>query len=396
MKPSRVTTARKLPHTLGVAAAIAAGACGTTSGAGAQVSHAAAPPKAAHVAAPTPALSLPAPTGPYRVGTIALPVRDPSRGVDTMVQLFYPTLARDGRPAPYLPPKTTRLTASALHVPKTLVATIVTHVFSSAPPAPGAHPIVLFSPGLTELRSDATALAAELASRGYVVAAVDHPYESAFVELPGGRVIRGRFIDSPDPATTDKRRAAAVRARIGDIAAVLRALPGIDRRGLLADHLDLARLGMFGFSLGGATTDEAMHAFAEIKAGVDLDGSLYGRSLTAPLERPFLFLARDGHTNASDPSWRDGWAMLRGWRREIRLIGSGHGDFTDLAGLIQQLAPGTVDPTGYYGPITPARATAAARQVLVAFFDRFLLGDRAGDRLLNAPAGVNPLLARVR
>ena len=373
-----------------VALALALLVCATSS---------ASPRQPARAAASAPAgsgLSLLAPTGRYRVGTLSIPVRDPSRHGETMVQLFYPTLAGHGRPAPYLPPKTTRLTAAAFHLPVSMIANIATHAFADAPPAPGARPVILFSPGLTELRSDATALDVELASRGFVVVAIDHPHEAALVEFPNGRVIPGTFVDSSNPGTSTRLRAKAVRARIGDIAAVLHALPKLDAEGPLRGRLDLSRIGMFGFSLGGATADEAMHALPRIRAGIDLDGSLYGPSLTTPLDRPFLLLARDGHSTLTDPSWRRGWSMLHIWRREIRLIGSGHGDFGDDAAFIQQLAPGSTDPTGYYGPINPDRATTAIRQVLVAFFERFLLGDRAADRLLDTPARANHDLLRLR
>jgi len=374
----------------GAAAIALSAACASSS------AHPGMPARLAASTAAGPRLSLLAPTGRYRVGTISLPVADPSRHGETMVQLFYPTLARSGRPAPYLPPKTAQLTAAALHLPSPLVATIVTHAFAAAPPAPGTRPVVLFSPGLTELRSDASALDEELASRGFVVGAIDHPHEAAFVEFPNGRVIPGTFVESSDARTSTRLRARAVRARIGDIAAVLRALLRIDAHGLLRGRLDLSRIGMFGFSLGGATADEAMHDLPQIRAGVDLDGSLYGRSLNTPLSRPLLLLARDGHSTSTDPSWRRGWAMLRGWRREIRLIGAGHGDFSDAAAFTQQLAPGSTDPTGYYGPINPDRATRAIRQVLIAFFDRLLLADRAADRLLDTPARANHDLLRLR
>jgi hypothetical protein len=139
-----------------------------------------------------------------------------------------------------------------------------------------------------------------------------------------------------------------------------------------------------------------MRGLPQIRAGVDLDGSLYGRSLSTPLRRPFLLLARDGHTTGSDLSWQSGWSMLHGFRREIGLIGAGHGNFSDAASFVQQLSPGSTDPTGYYGPIPPDRATAATRQVLVAFFDRFLRGDRRAEALLDRPASVNPDLVRIQ
>jgi predicted dienelactone hydrolase len=48
--------------------------------------------------------------------------------------------------------------------------------------------VVLFSPGLAGVRSQNTAWAQELASHGYVVVALDHPYDSA--ALADGRAPR--------------------------------------------------------------------------------------------------------------------------------------------------------------------------------------------------------------
>jgi dienelactone hydrolase len=347
----------------------------------------------ATAAADPPPLKVLGPSGPAHVGTVSREVPDPSRRVPTMIQLFYPTAATTGPAAPYLPKQTADLAAQQLNEPPALVESIQTGALAGAKPTAGSHPVVLFSPGLQELRSDDTALAEELASRGFVVVTIDHPYESAVVELPDGRIIPSRFQDSSDPATSAKLRGAAVQARIGDIRAVLHALPAIDAKGLLRGRLDLAKLGMFGFSLGGAATAEAMRDLPQIRAGVDLDGSLYGKSLSVPLNRPFLFVARDGHTNDTDTSWASDWKMLHGFRRQIHLVGAGHGDFTDNAFFLHQLNPQATDPTGYYGPIDPARATAATRVVLDAFFGRFLTGDSAGMQVLDNPQGADPDLA---
>jgi dienelactone hydrolase len=313
-----------------------------------------------------------------------------------MVQLFYPTAATHGRPAPYMPKTTADLTTKALHEPPQLVESITTGVLAGARPAAGVYPVILFSPGLTELRSDATALDEDLASRGYIVAAIDHPTESAVVEFPNGRIVAGAFHDSPDPATSDRLRGLAVARRIGDVAAVVNALPEIDGKGLLRGRLDRGHIGMFGFSLGGAASASAMRALPQIHAGVDLDGSLYGRALTTPLDRPFLFIARDGHTNSTDPSWASDWSNLLGYRRQVHLVGSGHGDFNDTASFLHQLNPSASDPTGYYGSINPDTATAATRKILGAFFDRFLRGATSSELLLDNPPSTDPNLTLLR
>ena len=50
---------------------------------------------------------------------------------------------------------------------------------------------MVLSPGFTNSRSALTGLAEDLASHGYVVAAIDHTYESFGTEFPDGRVTTG-------------------------------------------------------------------------------------------------------------------------------------------------------------------------------------------------------------
>jgi len=347
------------------------------------------PPASADVP-PTARLSLPVPTGPYHVGTTAAELPGPSRGRKLMVQVWYPTRVAHGNAAPYFPPKTAQFAAEAFHVPVQVINSIDTHAFSDATPASGTHPIVLFSPGENGLRSDSTALETELASRGFAVVGIDVPGESALVEYPDGHVVPGTWTD-----TGDASRAQAVRTRVADLGAVLHALPELDHRGLLHGVFDLSRVGMFGFSLGGATTADAIRVLPQIRAGVDLDGSLYEHALTTPTTRPFLLLARDGHTTQTDPSWQRAWTLFHGFRREIHVIGAGHENFDDNAGFIEALGLSAQYPADALGPIPPDRATAANRQILTAFFDRFVRGRSAGTGLLDNPQFFNPDLERL-
>ena len=48
---------------------------------------------------------------------------------------------------------------------------------------------------------------------------------------------------------------------------------------------------MFGHSLGGATAAAAMLEDQRIKAGVNLDGTLFGPVVNAGLDRPFMLVA---------------------------------------------------------------------------------------------------------
>lgn len=53
----------------------------------------------------------------------------------------------------------------------------------------GGWPLVVMSPGMTMPRATLTSLAEEFASRGYVVAGIEHTYESVATTFPGGRTV---------------------------------------------------------------------------------------------------------------------------------------------------------------------------------------------------------------
>src|SRR5580700_6256607 len=136
--------------------------------------------------------SLPEPTGPCPVGITSLWLTDTSRpdpwatGVNArelMVSLWYPAMPSEGRRARYMTPAESELQLTSrgiTGVPPEALSTVRTNAVSDAPPAGDqrALPLVVLSPGFTNARSALTALAEDLASHGYVVAGIDHTYES--------------------------------------------------------------------------------------------------------------------------------------------------------------------------------------------------------------------------
>jgi len=145
---------------------------------------------------------LPEPTGRCPVGTTSLWLRDTSRpdpwaaGVNArelMVSLWYPATPSDGRRAWYMTPAESELQLTSrgiTGVPPGVLSTTRTNAVSDAKPAglQRALPLVVLSPGFTNSRSALTALAEDLASHGYVVAGIDHTYESFATAFPDGRV----------------------------------------------------------------------------------------------------------------------------------------------------------------------------------------------------------------
>ncbi|KAJ0342168.1 hypothetical protein COL922a_001561 [Colletotrichum nupharicola] len=172
-------------------------------------------------------------------------------------------------------------------------------------------PLVLFSPGWGNPRLLYGAMAREVASRGFAVVTIDHPYDPSYVEFPNGTVY------------------TAVRAQ--DTSFVLSHLSKNPVAGI-----DLDRTIMFGHSLGGATAAAAMLKDPRILGGVDLDGKLLSPVLEEGLDRPFALVGRPGHA-AEDPTWDQFYSALRGKKADLSVSGTVHASFTDFPTLIPSL-----------------------------------------------------------
>ncbi|MEV4224525.1 alpha/beta hydrolase [Nonomuraea sp. NPDC049725] len=344
-------------------------------------------------------LAIPAPTGSYAVGrdTLHLVDRDrrdpwvPSAGArQLMVSMYYP--ARDGgKPAPYMSLKEAELLLRGQNLdkrfpPKILAATR-TNARTGARPAAGRHPLVLLSPGFTLNRATLTSLAEELASTGYVVALVDHAYESFGTTFPGGRTLTCVACDTIEGAGSDaaekKLLAKAATGRAADLSFVvdrLTSLPAWKR------SIDPRRIGATGHSLGGNASASVMAADRRVRAGVNMDGTFFAPVPERGLGgRPFLMLGTQaGHSpTARDTSWPRDWKRLDGWKRWLTVADSGHFTFIDLPILGGQA--GHSDPSA---PLSGKRSGEITRAYVGAFFDQHLRGKQRP--LLDGPTPANP------
>ena len=236
-------------------------------------------------AAPGHTPSLPEPTGPCPAGTTSVYLKDVSRpdpwaaGVsarELMVSLWYPATPSDGRRARYMTPAESELQLTSrgiTGVPPDALSTVRTNAVTDATPAgrPRALPLVVLSPGFTNSRSTLTALAEDLASHGYVVAGIDHTYESFATAFPDGRV-------TTCLAREARRRGQGfwekvVAGRAADVSFVLGELTGAHPAWPGAGLIDPSRIAMAGHSAGGAAAIAAMLADSRIRAGIDMDGA---------------------------------------------------------------------------------------------------------------------------
>ncbi|MBG0831807.1 alpha/beta hydrolase [Planomonospora sp. ID67723] len=349
------------------------------------------PPRPAGVAAtPTGPVTLPAPTGDHPVGTTVLYLKDASRpdpwnldadARELKVTLWYPTGQRDGQRAPYMTPKESELLLKGSRitgVPYDTLSKTRTHAVEDAEPTGRRLPLVVLSPGFTKPVSTLTSLAEDLASRGYVVAGIDHPYENYATTLPGGRVAECIACDSDgDPGFG----MGVVQGRAADVSFLLDRLPS-EWDG--SDRIDRSRIAMAGQSIGGASTLAAMVKDPRVRAGIDMDGTTYARIPKSGLTRPFMFIGSPQHVpGGRDISWDRDWKLLTGWKRWVVLTGANHQSSTDLP-----LLGSVLGITLPYGALSGARSAELTRTYVAAFLDQNLKSQR--QPLLEGPSSRYP------
>jgi len=332
--------------------------------------------------------AVPGPTGPSPVGTRVMDFVDSTRDDpyladgtkrELLLRFWYPaSLSQGCNRARYNPPQAWKNVSELLGTP---VPEVRTNSCQDAPITEGTHPLVLFTHGYTGTFTDYTFLFEDLASRGYVVASVDHTYEATAVEFPDGRFAKSVLGSHwNDTWRTDEQTLSfAVSVRLGDLRFVVNELERLNAESgsPFAGKLDTARLAIAGHSLGGMTALPAVLQDARFKAGVLIDG--WPDSLTMPTQTPVLILAA-GHERWSEGE-RGLWNNLRGPRLAVNLRGAEHVTPSDLVWL----AKGAVK-TGSMGP---DKTIAAMRSYIAAFLDANLRGQPMSP-LLKGPSSEYP------
>ncbi|WP_033026439.1 alpha/beta hydrolase family protein [Streptomyces rimosus] len=334
-------------------------------------------------------LQLPAPTGPYAVGRSTLPLTDHSRpdpwvptakARELMVDMYYPARRGTGTPAQYATTDEIRALLKQAGLegkvePERLSDTAV-HSRTGARPAAGKYPLLVLSPGFGASRYSLTSLAEDLAGRGYVVATVDHAYESIGTTFPGGRTLTCAACEKVYGTEGGTRYATQGRAK--DVAFVLDQLTGRHPAWRYAHLIDGRRIGMAGHSLGGASAASAMAGDHRIRAGLNLDGA-FGDPVPADGlgSRPFLMLGTDDGVHrpgGRDKTWDLAWSRLDGWKRWLTVAGADHYSFSDAPVLGDQLGfPVTgADPSAPRPALSGERSAALTRSYVAAFFDLHL------------------------
>lgn len=386
---------------------------------------------------------LPPPTGPSPVGRLSYDWVDSSRAAfldstkaarrEIMVDVWYPTTTRGGT-AGYLPYLADFRVVMDDSVARRRFAPeyaaieggeLRTHASEDAPVrcAISGCPVLIFSHGGGVDRSLYTVQYEDLASHGYVVAAIAHTGETHRVVFPGGRSVASAalppVLDPPEwrslPAwqrgynhsvASANQERQVLRVEAADIRFVIDLVTRLDHASdsPFRSRLDLTRIGALGHSAGGMAAALACQRDARIRACLNEDGAMtnlpFDRDASGnTMAQPFMYLTRTyarpvdsdsmlkvlEMTRAQDDSFLNSlefrpdtlFADMPGgaWRVTIRIPGMPHMGFSD-----EPLILATGDSMKR---LTALQALNLTNAYARAFFDKTLRG--ADDTALDKP-----------
>ncbi len=232
--------------------------------------------------------------------------------------------------------------------------------------AEGKYPLVIFSHGAFGYYQSNFSTYAELASNGYIVAALDHPHHAAFTKNIDGNIITvdSNFIDDAmkiengDGVTNEEIFSITqewVEFRTTDESFLIDSIIEAKKSGKLNDYwhtenedivlsvlnmTDTDKIGAMGHSLGGAAGIELGRERSDIDAVIDLDGTALGEITdvkddkfvvdSAAYPIPVLVFA---HGDSSDDAVTSEMVNSAKDGKLILCPKANHMDFTDLSML---------------------------------------------------------------
>lgn len=353
---------------------------------------------------------LPAPSGPYSVGVQTMQFTDNARqeiyGPEPggprrlMVKIWYPAQVRSGNePAPWIEnsPQVGEAISGWLDLPAFTLDHLQyarTHAYAQAElDKQGApYPLLLFSHGWGGFRAQNTYQMEELASHGYIVAAVQHTYGAVMTIFPDGSVAAHDPQTLPQALPPAEFKAAANRlakqwqADLGfvldTLAAFNTSLDPDPQASMFYDSLDLERVGLLGHSTGGGAAIEFCSQDTRCRALLTMDAYLLPVSepvFEAGLSQPSLFIFSEYWPSPENEiRFQRLFNQAQGPALDLTLLGGDHYDFSDLP-LLSPLAA----TLGLKGPVDGQQALKSVRDLSVQFFNAYLRGEQAP--LLAAP-----------
>ena len=276
------------------------------------------------------------PTGPSPVGRASLVLTDSSRTMPDsarprrlMIHVWYPASTTASTTMPYIPdlrPARAVLTNEEVAALESARTHAGEAPFGMRPTS--RFPALIFSHGDQMNAFLYSNVHEDLASRGYVVIAVDHPGQALFVTYPDGSAVEyaasGPAPDAPGyAAALSQYLRRRLSEREADLRFVRAHLGDIEVRGRRLRSVLSGRTGAFGHSIGGLAAAALCQAPMVVDACINMDGRLDAAPyLTAsgkkPPAKPFLYLTKPIRALTDEELQREGLTREQSTRAEAQ------------------------------------------------------------------------------
>jgi predicted dienelactone hydrolase len=345
---------------------------------------------------PVPAIT--APGGPYQVGTRFYELTDASRkelysGRDEprrfQIQVWYPAEPTSGDQRAHWMNHAqvfTRSISQYLGLPSFFLdhlalVKLPAYQDPKVEPSDTGYPVILFSHGWNGFNAQNTGQALQLASHGFVVVTVQHPYGAVVTVFEDGTVAKNNPAALPSGAPDEEYDVAAdklVDQWAGDLAYALEfiAIQNEDSTNPFFNKLDLTRVGAYGHSTGGGAAIQFCGTDPRCKAVLGQDPFMRPVStevLESGVTRPAFFMFSqawaDDVNSLNNRLFNPFYASSKNAIGAVSIDGTTHYDFSDLP-LLSPLAP----QLGLKGPINGKRVTTIVNDYLLSFFESTLDG----------------------
>ncbi len=243
------------------------------------------------------------------------------------------------------------------------------------------YPVILFSHGWNGFNAQNTSQALQLASHGFVVVTVQHPYGAVVTVFNDGTIAKNNPaalpMDTPD-AEYDLAADKLVNQWSGDLAYALDFMTqqNSDSSSPYFNKLNLERVGAYGHSTGGGAAIQFCGTDPRCKALLGQDPFMRPVStevLENGVTQPAFFMFSQAWADEVDSlnnrQFRPFYGNSKKAMGAISIDGTTHYDFSDLP-LLSPLAP----QLGLKGPINGKRVTTIVNDYLLSFFEPTLHG----------------------
>lgn len=369
-----------------------------------------------------PFFQLPSPSGLNSIGTKYFTLTDSTRkdlfSDDTSkfreiyTQVWYPAKINiEDKPEKYIPDAKTYSKLFAKSQGFSRIPFILNHLgrtktnsYPNTPVLKSAKkfPIIIFSHGHMQFYKHNTILIEELASNGYIVVAITHPYDSpCTVNSENDLVIYNspKTIINKEKYIPNEIEIDSVYSRIEssddidelrelykifyeyimpddrnqendnwleDILFTISELEKLNTK-YLNDCADLDAIGVSGFSFGGGAAGLAAMYDERIKAAINLDAWQPGHTRENYFQCPFMFIMSEDHKGANDFFIKYSQNFVIG----VAIKGTKHTNFTDMAIISGKLGK----LIGHTGKINNQYGLSIIKKSVVQFFNQYLKRD---------------------